>query len=66
MVKVKGRQIVTQYNQVTISAIQKCYALGRPILELGNGSVQTVKVQVEYRDTEEALFIEQKFGPDDL
>lgn len=40
--------------------------VGKNHFGIGNGSVQTVKAQVEYRDTEEALFIEQKFGPDDL
>lgn len=38
----------------------------RTILGLGNMSVQTLKLQAEYGDTEEALFIEQKFGLDDL
>lgn len=39
---------------------------GRTILGLGNVSVQTVKVQVDYGDTEKVLFTEQKFGPDAL
>lgn len=53
---------------VTIRAIQKCYGLTN---ELCGGwesvSVQErVKIQVEATDIARALFIEWKFGPDDL